>query len=389
MATEQRPAHSPLGASGAERWMNCAGSVALLKHLQLPETDEPEYRTLGTSAHDLAKVCFEQNTDAWERIGETFGHHQANEEMSNAVQMFLDECRQIVAAHPGGTMFVECPIDAPEFHAQFYGTLDWGYVLGDKLWVRDYKHGEGIAVDAEWNPQLMYYCFGLLRRFPSVTSVDMGIVQPRAFHGDGPIRGWACPADTIRAWANDTLRPAMDRTSLDADLDAGRWCRFCPAKLVCPLMTSLYGAAMTSDPKHIVNLSDEGLGRSYQYLDAVKMYIKAMEEEAFRRLNAGRKLDGTKLVAKKSNRVFKDGAELVFKEKYGEDAYSKPELKSPAEMSRIGEAAKELVNEWAYKPDAGLTVASRDDRRPEIVVRSITEHFGAAAAALDKPAVAE
>lgn len=39
MSTEQRPAHSPLGASSAERWMNCPGSVALLKDLKMETTD--------------------------------------------------------------------------------------------------------------------------------------------------------------------------------------------------------------------------------------------------------------------------------------------------------------------------------------------------------------
>src|SRR5580765_4761035 len=63
----ERPAHSPLGASGAERWMNCPGSVSLLK-LVSPgvESDEPEYRTHGTAAHQLLAHCLTEKLDAWE-----------------------------------------------------------------------------------------------------------------------------------------------------------------------------------------------------------------------------------------------------------------------------------------------------------------------------------
>ena len=48
--------HSPLGASGAERWMECPGSTALLSQLDLGETDDPDYRVDGTTAHAGAAV---------------------------------------------------------------------------------------------------------------------------------------------------------------------------------------------------------------------------------------------------------------------------------------------------------------------------------------------
>lgn len=389
MATEQRPTHSPLGASGAERWMNCHGSVALLKELKLPETDEPEYRSEGTTAHGAAYACLVGEQDAWEVVGQEFGKHKVTSEMSGYLQVYLDECRRIVAENPGGEIYNEFGIDAPEFHELFYGTLDRGYVKDTRMWIRDLKYGAGIAVDVEWNPQIMYYAYGLLRHHPKVETVDLGIVQPRAFHPDGKIRTWEVSADAIRAWAEEKLKPAMLATSVDHDLDAGSWCRFCPAKLVCPLMWSLFGAAMQTDPKQVINLSDASLGRSYHYIAAVKSFMKAFEEEAFRRLNTGHRIQGIKLVNKKANRVWKQGAEQAFAARFGRDVYSLPELKSPAEVEKLGESAKNMVIEWAYKPDSGLTVADAEDKRPEVMVKSVEATFGEAVAALDKPAESE
>jgi len=375
MSTEIRPAHSPLGASSAERWMNCPGSVALLKELKFPESDEPDYRTLGTAAHAVACECLQKGLDAWELMGETNGKHETDSEMVDAVQMYLDECRSLIT--PQSTVYTEFRIDAPDFHPQFFGTTDFGCVTGAVLRIRDYKHGEGIAVDVEWNPQIMYYAYGLLRHHPEVDMVDLGIVQPRGFHPDGPIRTWQVSADAIRTWAIDNLKPAMDRVEMDHDLDAGPWCRFCPAKLVCPLMTSLFGAAATADPGVVVNLNDQSLGRSYQYTAAVKFYLKALEDETFRRLNAGSmKGCGVKLVMKKANRVWKDEAMGALSVAVPvDDLYTKPEMKSPAEVEKIGAEAKKLVREWAYTPQTGLTVALETDKRATVKVQTSTEAF--------------
>ena len=386
MATEQRPAHSPLGASGAERWMNCLGSVALLRELKLPETDEPDYRSEGTTAHGAAYACLVDDLDGWEVLNQKFGKHEVTPEMSDAIQMYLDECRRVVLEHPGGTVYNEFGIDAPEFHKDFYGKLDRGYVVDTFMAIRDFKYGAGIAIDVEWNPQIMYYAYGLLRHHPEVETVELGIVQPRAFHGDGPIRLWTTSAQTIREWAENTLKPAMDATALEHDLDAGSWCRFCPAKLVCPLMWNLFGAAMQTDPKQVITLSDDMLGKSYHYLEAVKFFLKAFEEESFRRCNTGHKFQEIKLVQKKSNRVFKNGAQEVFVAKFGDEVYTEPHLKSPAEMEKLGQVAKDMVNEWAYKPDIGLTVVPRSDKRAEVIVKPASETF---AHLVDKPAQGE
>jgi hypothetical protein len=67
----------------------------------------------------------------------------------------------------------------------------------------------------------------------------------------------------------------------------------------------------------------------------------------------------------------------VFKEKFGEDAFTKPQLRSPAEMEKLGAAAKELVREYAYTPQTGLTVAREDDNRPAVKMESTQQAFGA------------
>lgn len=382
MSTEIRPAHSPLGASGAERWMNCSGSTALIKALDLPQTDSPEYQTDGSCAHTVAELCLRNTEDAWEHIGQKYRDVEVKEEMARAVQVYLDECRAEMVE--GATWGVEFKIDAPDFHKDFYGTVDFWAITpdGKTLKVKDFKYGAGIAVDVEYNPQEMYYGYGIVRRFPEIETVELTIVQPRGFHPDGPIRRWPTTAEYLHYWGEHDLRDAM--RNVDPDLVAGDHCRFCPAKLVCPLLTGLFGVAMKTDPKTVVTYSDDAADRNYKMLAGVKFYIKAVEADMLARLNLGRDMSNAKLVHQKGNRVYKDGAEAVLKVQLaGDELYEKPSFKSPAQIESLGAKAKKLIHEWAYTPQTGLTVAPMSDKRAAVKVKTTDEKFGAALANLE------
>ncbi len=381
--TEPRAAHSPKGASSSERWMNCPGSVELIKNLSLPQTDEPEYRREGTAAHEALALCLLNAYDAWEVVNRTMSNGVVvSIEMADAVQVFLAAVRD--GRPPGLQQWVEVQIDNPEFHPQFYGTVDLGLLYTDLLEVDDLKYGLGVIVEVWHNPQIMYYAYGLLMKLPKAdrpSKVRLRIIQPRAFHPDGPVREWIVDADVIISWAENTLRPAMSSTSVE--LVPGPHCRFCPAKLVCPVMTSLFEAAVSADPKRVVELNDAALDVQYPMIEAVKFYLKALEEETFRRLQAGKVLSHSKLVHKKANRVWKPGAEAVLKLTYTpEQLYDPPTFKSPAEIEKLGGRARPLVHEYAFTPESGLTVASTSDKRVGVKVPASSETF---AAYLEKP----
>lgn len=377
---EARPAHSLLGASGAERWMNCPGSVELLSKLELPTTDEPDYRTEGTATHEAAAFCLQNDLEAWEAIGERFNGLEFTAEMSEAVQVYLDEVRPLMAG--ADQVFIEQHIEAPEVHKQYYGTVDFAAVHGRKLACRDYKNGAGVVVEVENNPQLKYYAWGICRICPAVEEIELGIVQPNAFHPEGPVRTWTLTRAELQAWIENELKPAMVRATMERSFDAGKWCRFCPAKLVCPLLVNLWGSVMQADPRALKHMTPDRLGDEYQYKEAALQYLKALEEETFRRLNQGEAVRGTKLVGKKANRVMKPEAEPVFKGRFGAKAYTEPQLKSPAEMERLGPEAKQLVKEYAFTPFTGLTVALERDKRVAVKVQSAGEVFGGAVANL-------
>lgn len=377
-ASAEERSHSPLGASSASRWMACPGSVALIQLIGRDDSPAPEYQKEGTAAHTVAELCLKANTDTWEFIGETVSDVKVSTDLLASVQIYLDHVRPLMVPH--AQVLIEHRITSPEHHMLF-GTVDFASVTDSLLNIRDYKNGAGIVVEAENNKQLMYYAYGVLQQFPDVRRVVIGIVQPNATHADGPIRKWPTTADHINQWAQETLIPAMRRVETDHTLEAGSWCRFCPAKIICPMMKSLFGAAALSKPGDIPVMPSEVLGQSYALIPAVKMYLKALEEETFNRNNRGEAVPGTKLVRQRANRVWKDDAEERIWRIYGDQIYKPRAMITPPELEKFP-GGKEIVKERAYTPQSGLTVALADDPRPAVKVQTSAEAFGAAVQAL-------
>ncbi len=383
-----KPKHSNLGGSGAERWMNCPGSNVLLQTLDLPETDESFYAAEGTAAHEVAAHCLRKDIDTWEPVGQTFYGHEVTQELADAVQMYLDKVRDLRAEHLGNgsvmrASFVEHRISG-DWNDKFYGSVDSAEWSSDGesslLDVTDFKYGAGIAVDADHNHQLMYYAVGMLEH-RRADIVRLRIVQPRAFHVDGPDRVWATTGRELIEWKNEVLIPAMARAELDVTLVPGEWCRFCPAKLACPLLTALFGASAKADAADLQNYSSNTLAQNFALVAAVKHYLKALEEQVFKRLSCGEPIEGFKLVNKKANRVFSPEGIVAAKTMFGEEAFTAPTLKSPAQIDAIGAAGKKFTKEYAYSPQTGLTVAPADDPRVGVNVRSGEEAFAAYAGA--------
>lgn len=383
---EEQLAHSPLGASGAERWINCHGSVALLKALAMPESDEPDWTKTGIGGHEGAARALVEGLEAWELTGKTFHDVLMTPELVTPIGVYLDYCHSILST----TQWIEYRISSP-VHKDFYGTVDFASLTPGEdgrnlLNVVDLKFGEGILVEAHENPQLAYYAFGLIDSmerqrsyvFDDAMIVRITIVQPRILWADSPVRTWDTTVGEIKTFIHTVVVPAMVASEFDDALSAGKWCRFCPAKLVCPLMTAMFGAAAKANPKHAEQMTPERLGLEYEAMKAVKFYITALERQALATLMAGTQVPGIKLVRKKANRAWKPGAPELASARYGADAFTKPELKTPAALEAAVPAAKDWVKEWAFTPDTGFTVALASEPGVAQTAIPATERFAGA-----------
>jgi hypothetical protein len=359
--------------------MNCSGSAALVELVKAADgdNDDPDYRRDGVQAHALGAWCLEHEAETWEAPLDEFPALKGD--MIPAVNVYLD----FVATLPGRYRHIETKFHRPEFHPQAFGTIDWFgvSVTEERVDIVDYKHGEGVVVEVINNTQLSYYAYLVLgddrEEYPDATRVHLHVVQPRAAHYEGPIRSLETSAKAIRRWAYEVLRPAMERTTSDRYLHMGEWCRFCPAKLVCPAMRQMHALVMR-DNTAVELMPDEQLDALYGQMPQARMFLKALENEVERRALQGHSFANAKVVDKRANRAWKEDAprDLI--------GYKEPELRSPAEVEKLP-GGREFVAEYAFTPVTGYAVAHVSDRRKAVVPKTTAETFAEALKALDAP----
>lgn len=385
--------HSPVGMSRLHQLEHCPDAAYITQGLQDGDSD---HSATGTLAHAVAETCLRTGSDAWE-----FADMRADEDvlvtpdMAVAVQKYLDAIRSRHPEFNQGNSGIEKELSCPSIHVLCYSTCDF-YFLTEipmshgrteyELDVWDYKNGAGVVVEVEGNPQVMGYgamVAETLDVWSGLRSVTFHIVQPNAWHVDGYHREWSIAGIDLEAWVHGSLIPLLDRSGrrflepdwqdLDAhplELAAGDWCRFCEARgRACPAILSTMERLEQMIPeiegKPAHELTDEQVGEFAGLIEVAKIVGKANDQTVFERLMAGKRIKNRKLVNARAFRKYKDGAKDAALKKFGVKAIEPAEVKSPAQIEKLP-GGTAFCAEWAYKPDAGLTVAPMTDPRKEV-----------------------
>jgi hypothetical protein len=362
--------------------MNCPGSIGLAKSLGVTHTKSGFAAKEGTAAHEVLARCLEGNMthEPWEFIGTKVtvegDDFVVDQKMADALNLCFNHiCENVQLANAYGEVlkFIETSMKHSE-HDLMYGTTDCGIVAikhgKARIWINDLKYGAGITVEPT-SAQIKYYaCLivdrliqdKIIRGYEDVINVTLTIMQPRIPHPDGLIRSIDMAGQELGAWYRDELVPAMDATEdPDAILRMGDWCTFCPAKDRCPAMASAIVNLATCKPPE--EMSGEELGETLQKIEAIVKMKEKFEKVAFERAIRGERIGGKKLVRKKANRQWRTIAEQALVDKYGEDAFEK-KLKTPPNIEALPDG-KNFVAQYAFTPDAGLTLAPLSDKRQE------------------------
>ena len=391
--------HSPLGGSGAHRFMSCFGSFLLHRErLQAGtfEEIESEYAKLGTAAHELCAKAVETATEPYEFLGEEFSGYLVGwpDGLSlDAAQIYFNMCMKVLDQSPeGGTMFLETTIHLPDIHPLLRGTVDFGfyhrrYLASTGVWLIDYKNGEGIGVRAAGNEQLLYYGFLLamndehLRNAPDDTPMHLAIVQPNFYGLYEEPEVWTSTLGEVVDWGRNKLLPVMNdlmarKGYLPEDFVTGEHCQFCPVMLECPKMQQAFADYAAAEEDFIAMLTNEELDALYANRENVRRFMNAMEDAVYARKIGGQDIKSAKLVEKRSNRVWKPGAEAALQAAFGEKAFAERKIKSPAQVEKLSSRGKEIALEWGFKPEANsLTIAPITDPRPEAKPRTNATTF--------------
>ncbi len=303
--------HALLGASSAARWIACPPSARATEHL--PE-ETSEYAAEGTRAHELCEKALRYKLAKWE-AGIPFDLLSDWAQQSMPTEMFNAVCRYTSFIHelwvgfpcrPG--VFIEQEVDVSQWVPGGFGTCDCLLIGDGILHIIDFKYGQGVPVNPEHNPQLMYYALGAYALFDGIDEVDtvrLSIVQPRM--QEEP-QTWELPLADLLTWAREVLQPAAELAwKGEGVYHPGGHCRFCKAYPSCRAWQKQYGPLAGFEPyPEPATLSDEELGEWLQKLEGLAAYAKDLEEYAQQALLDGRSLPGWKLVQGRSTRKWTD-----------------------------------------------------------------------------------
>lgn len=367
---EELPAHSKLGASSADRWIECPGSVRLCA--SLPPAPTSSYAAEGSIAHDIAAHFLEKGY---------FPKGELDPVMIEHVTTYIAFVQGIwkkVKPHPKSKHLVEKKFHLKDLHADLFGTSDDViYDYEEKtLHVTDFKYGAGVAVDAEENVQLMYYGLGALFAMGDVPieKIYLHIVQPRIQSGP-PIKTWECDPIVLFDFSVDLTEYAKRTEAPDAGFKTGDHCRWCSAKIVCPAVKADRQIAAKAEfqKENLGSLTRESVAFLLEKLPALEAWITAVREFAYLEAKHGRVPPGYKLVSKRATRKWADPnaavkqLERMVHPTAMSDCMTTPELKSPAQVEKVlGKQGHELVASLVVSVSSGDTLVADSDARQEI-----------------------
>ncbi len=382
--------------------MTCPGSINLIARLtsQGFKLDrKTSYATEGTGAHELAARCLRTGKDAADFVGQYVNTEDepvaVTDEMADAVQVYLDHARSISTGPKTTRYFIEQVFDLSHFYPGLFGTADCAayHVPELTLHVIDYKHGAGVPVEVWGNTQLRYYGLGALVHLQSLglderlpEQVTLTIVQPRAYHPDGPVRSETVTSASLLMWASELVAAVKATEAPDAALVPGDHCRFCPAVARCPKLyeDNLAAAQLVfsevdepgivdiQPPTPVAQLSEEQLRRALLASMLLEPWLKELHAYATEYLQTGHAIPGWKLVQKQARRKWgmDDFITIPALESLGlklDDLLEKPTLRSPAQVEKLLPSARRSeIARLVVKESSGVTLAPEADARPAI-----------------------
>jgi hypothetical protein len=360
--------HSKIvGGSTAKRVINCPGSVALVQ--KMPPRPSSKYADEGTLLHNVMAelIMGEEPPDYY--LGTRYEDQILTPELVE--EKIWPALRALDILDPEQKMEIEAEtrVGFGDLLPGVFGSTDLIGRLGNRAVVLDWKFGDGVMVEVEENPQLMFYAAAAMRTkeaqwaFEGATEIEMVIVQPPE------VRRWVTTPERIAAFELELVQAVKQAMKPDAQLAVGDHCRWCAAKPICPKMT---GAVDRALKVQIEALPAEQISVFLKNADMLEDWIKDLRSLALQMLESGAKLPDYKLVAKRAIRSWTDDEKAkvaLFAYGLTESEVMETAVVSPAKAEKALKKRKiGLPEDLVVAISSGNTLANVDDPRPEVML---------------------
>jgi hypothetical protein len=360
--------HALLSASSCHRWLQCPPSA---KRCASVPDQSSEYARQGTAAHELCQYKVEHALGRNTR-DPTEDLDYFDEEMDRCSDQYcsyvMEQVEEAKKHCADPAVFVEQRLDFSRWVPEGFGTGDCVIVADELLQIIDYKHGLGILVNAEMNPQMMCYALGAVEMFDGIYDIEnirMTIFQPRRDN----ISTFEISKTDLLKWADEVLAPAARLAYKgEGEYKAGDHCQFCAVKATCRKRAEYNLELAKYDFQMPPDLSDDEIDMVLMKADELVSWANDIKEYALQQALSGTEYPDFKVVASRSVTKYTDEeavAETV--KKLGYEPYERKLLGITAMKSLLGKKQfEEALGSLTYKPPGKPTLVPKSDKRPAL-----------------------
>ena len=389
------PKHALLSASAAERWINC--TAAPRYEAQFPATTS-EYAEEGTLAHKFCELkTLKKFTTALterqykSRLKKLYSEPLYADEMDRTSDAYVEYLTALAMSYNSPPLVnAEVRVDFSRYVPEGFGTCDCVIIGGNKIDIVDYKHGRGVPVPAENNPQMRLYALGALAKYEPfygdmIKTVQMTVFQPRI--QDQP-DSETLTVEELKAWG-ESIKPIAKRAFDNlGEFVPGDWCRFCRGKAQCRARAEKNSALEDFKDCIIPTLANlkqcekdgqDGIptapilthaeiGELLVRGDQLLSWYFDLKDYALSAILKGEEIPGWKAVEGRSNRTFTDSsvaAAAVIAAGYDASLVYERKMKTLTEIEKLmgKEEFAEKMGSHIYKPPGKPTLAPTSDKR--------------------------
>lgn len=230
--------HAILSPSAAHRWLHCTPAPRV--EAEFPETTS-EYAEEGRLAHSVCELAAKKkfavmnNRTYNSRLKKLKADPKWDDEMLSTAATYVEHLTEhAMRFEHAPYVALEVQVDITDYAPEAFGTCDCIMIGGDELIITDYKHGKGVPVSAQDNPQMLLYALGALKLYrpiygDMIRRVSTYIDQPRL----GSYDGASMTVEELLAWGESIKPKAAAAFMGTGEFAPGEWCRFCRAKAKC------------------------------------------------------------------------------------------------------------------------------------------------------------
>lgn len=360
--------HALISASGLSRTLVCTPS-AREEEKYIGEDSSTPYSDAGTFCHALCEKKLRQQLGlGYCELEPSLWDTSENQLLTDVAVTYVNDVYDKVKRKDKDTkIFIEQKVDLTKFIPDSWGTSDVIIVRNGKLIVCDYKFGNLFVSSDSY--QLRAYALGayeFLKDKYQIRTVEMHIVQPK-------LNNFHVTRTTIKKllkWAKTVLTPL----SLVAYNGGGEYkpsletCRYCKARFHCKARLEA-NISLVDEHKPTNTLTDSEIEALLPRIADIKKWCEELLDYATKRSLDGKSWSGFKLVEGRSNRKFKDEAEVVriayangIKDIYKQTLLSVNDLEKYVGKTKF----LELFNHLVDKPNGKPTLVVDTDPRPTI-----------------------